>query len=202
MADQRNKGATREKIMRVAAKMFSEKGYDKVTTREIANGAGVNPAMIYYYFSSKHDVLKSLYRFYTEERMKESPDLSGLLRLAETAPPHEVLMGSEFHYHEENRDMLDQILVTAAREIRSDPESEQFIRENIFDNVSRILGPLLRRLTELEKIKPFDVDAFLKVVSYYCCSAATLNNSVFGQSIADYQAGMSLLFSVIAPEDA
>jgi len=193
-----NKLSTKEKIMKTAAKMFSEEGYNRVTTRKIAKAIGINSAMIYYHFSSKHDVLKSLYKFYIEEQVKSSPDLNELLQLAETELPHVVLMKSEYHYNnDEMRKMLDQILVTAAREICADPASEQFIRETIFDNITNILKPLLVRLTELKKIKPFDVDTFLKVVSYYCCSAATLNNSSFKQSITEYQAGMAYLFSTI-----
>jgi len=189
----------KERIMKAAAKMFSERGYHKVTIREIADATGINSAMIYYYFSSKEDVLKSLYRFYTEERLKGCPDLNELLQLAETDPPHAVLMKSEFHFNEKTRKLLDQILVTASREICADPKSERFIRENIFDNITNILKPLLLRLVELRKIKPFDIDTFLRVLSNYCYSSAALNNSVFKQNVAEYQAGMSFLFSVITP---
>ena len=198
MANQ--KRTPKEKIMRAAAKLFSERGYHKVTIREIANATDINSAMIYYYFSSKEDVLKNLYKFYTEERLKECPDVAELLRLAETDPPHEVLMKSEFHFNEKTREMLDQILVTASREICSDSDSERFVRENIFDNITNILKPLLIRLVELGKIKPFDIDIFLRVMSYYCYSAAALNNSAFKQNIAEYQEGMSFLFSMITPK--
>lgn len=195
-----NETGTKYKILKTAAKMFSERGYDSVTMREIAKDIGINSASIYYHFPSKEDILKSLYRLYSEQRRNTSPDLEELLRLAETKPPHEVLMRSEFHYDDdEQREMLDCILVIAARKICSDPESELFIRENIFDNITTILKPLLQRLVELKKIKPLDIDCFLKVVSYYCYSAATLNNSVYKQNIPEYQAGMSLLFSIIAP---
>ena len=187
--------------MSAAAKLFSEKGYDKVTIREIAGVVGINSAMIYYYFSSKDDLLKSLYKFYTEERLKECPDVKELLRLAETEPPHEVLMKSEFHFNQKSRKMLDQILVTASRQICSDAESEQFMRDNIFGNIKNILGPLLRRLVELGKIKPFDIDTFLRVTSHYCYGAAALNNSAFKQNVAQYRAGMSFLFSIITPEE-
>lgn len=191
--------AAKEKIMKVAAKMFSERGYHKVTIREIASATGINPAMIYYYFHSKEDVLKSLYKFYAEERLKECPDLNDLLKLAETDQPYVVLMKSEFHFNEKTRKMLDRILVTASREICSDPKSRQFIRENIFDNVTNILKPLLLRLVELKKIELLDIDTFLRVLSYYCYSSAALNNSVFKQNVAEYQAGMAFLFSMITP---
>ena len=193
------KETTKEKIMRVAARMFSEKGYDKVTTREIAKAIGINSASIYHHFSSKDDILKSLYRFYAEERIRLYPDLDKLLRLAETETPQEVLMETEYHFPEETRGLLDQILSTAAREINADPESEQFIRDNIFDSVAGIMRPLLKRLIELGKIKPFDLDNFVQVLSFYCFGAAALNHTAFKQAVTEYQAGMSFLFSVIIP---
>ena len=197
--DKYNNSLTKEKILRVSAKMFSEKGYDRVTTRQIAKAVGINSASIYYHFSSKDEILKSLYAYYSEQIRKKRPDLDCLLLLAETAPPYEVLMKCEFHFDENIRGMLDQILVTAARMIVSHPESERFIRENIFDSVKNTLGPLLSRMMESGKIKPFDIKTFLDVLSHYCFSAAALNNSPFRQNVAEYRAAMSYIYSAIVP---
>jgi AcrR family transcriptional regulator len=194
-----NRSSTKENILRTAAKLFSEQGSDKVTTREIAKAIGINSASIYYHFSSKEDLLKSLYKLYSEERRKQYPDLQELLRLAETEPPHDVLMKSEFHYQEDIREMLDQIIVIATCRIKADPESESFVRENIFDSIINFLKPLLERLVELGRIEPLDIDAFLGILCYYCFSAAALNNSPFRQGVAEYQTAMSHIFSMITP---
>jgi len=196
MAEQ-NKAPSKEKIMKAAAELFSEKGYNKVTIREISKAADVNPAMIYYYFSSKDELLYSLYEYYTQQQHKYNPDLDELLRLTEKLPPQDVLAKSVYHFDEEIRDMLDRILVTAAREVNTNPESEHFVREIIFNNIEGILKPLLLRMVELGKIKPFDTDTFFRVLSYYCFSAAALNKSIFSQSAEEYGAGMAYLFSAI-----
>jgi len=194
-----NKNATKDKILITAAKMFSERGYDKVTTRQIAKAVGINSASIYHHFVSKEEILKNLYGYYSEQIRKERPDLDYLLKLAETEPPHEVLMKSEFHFDEEKLVILDSILVTAARMIVSDPESERFIKENIFDSIKNTLEPLLARMIELEKIKPFDIKTFLDILSHYCFSAAALNNSPFRQNVKEYRAAMAYLYSAIVP---
>ena len=199
MGDSKKKGDTREKIMKAAAAMFAERGYHSVTTREIAKAAEINPASIYYHFPSKEDILIKLYEFYTEKRRKEAPDLDKLLRMAETHPPHEVLMQTEFHFDGDIREMLDQIIVTATREINADPKSEQFIRENIFHSVKSVLMPLLERMVELGKIEPFDVETFIRIVSFYGFSSAALNSSFFRQNVIEYQRGMGFLFSIIVP---
>lgn len=197
MANQRN--LRKEKLMKTAAKMFSEKGYDAVTTREITNAAGINPAALYYYFPSKADLLKSLYDFYYAERKKKRPDIEELLRLAETETPKDVLMKAEYHYSDDIRDLMDQILIIAAWSFNSDEMSKRFIQVSIFEDIEVTLRLLLRRLSDLGKIREIDLDTFLKVLSYYCFSAAALGNSAYKSGAAEYQTGMALLFSFLEP---
>lgn len=55
------KSNSKEKIINVAEEIFAEKGFDGARVDEIAKKAGVNKALIYYYFDSKDDILKSLF---------------------------------------------------------------------------------------------------------------------------------------------
>ena len=51
---------TRDKILGVAEKLFSKKGFDATGVEEIANVAGVNKALIYYHFKNKEALLDAL----------------------------------------------------------------------------------------------------------------------------------------------
>lgn len=53
----------REHILVVAEQLFGEKGFDGTSVRDIAQQAGVNLAMISYYFGSKEKLLESLIEF-------------------------------------------------------------------------------------------------------------------------------------------
>ena len=44
---------TRGQILAAARETFSEKGFDKATIRGIARQAGVDPALVHHYFTSK-----------------------------------------------------------------------------------------------------------------------------------------------------
>ena len=48
------------KILQIAEKRFAEKGFDGTSVRDIAHDAGVNIAMISYYFGSKEKMLEAL----------------------------------------------------------------------------------------------------------------------------------------------
>lgn len=53
----------REHILIVAERLFGEKGFDGTSVRDIAQHAGVNLAMISYYFGSKEKLLESLIEY-------------------------------------------------------------------------------------------------------------------------------------------
>jgi AcrR family transcriptional regulator len=61
-------------IIRVAEKLFAEKGFNGTSVRDIAEAAGVNIAMISYYFGSKEKLMQALF----EERT------SGIIGRVET----------------------------------------------------------------------------------------------------------------------
>ncbi|MEU2379485.1 TetR family transcriptional regulator [Streptomyces misionensis] len=49
----RDAGRTREALLRAATDLFSERGFDRTTIRDIGERAGVDPALIARYFGSK-----------------------------------------------------------------------------------------------------------------------------------------------------
>lgn len=59
--NKRNAVETKARILSVAEKIFSEVGFDKSRVDDIAKEAGVNKALIYYYFKSKNEILETLF---------------------------------------------------------------------------------------------------------------------------------------------
>ncbi|MEV6767951.1 helix-turn-helix domain-containing protein [Nocardia sp. NPDC051030] len=51
---------TRERIRAVAMELFTERGYEKTSLREIAERLGVTKAALYYHFRTKEDIVASL----------------------------------------------------------------------------------------------------------------------------------------------
>ena len=52
--------STRDKIMDVALHMFSERGYEAVSIRDICGEVGIKESTLYYHFKNKKDILDSL----------------------------------------------------------------------------------------------------------------------------------------------
>jgi TetR/AcrR family transcriptional regulator len=52
---------TKEQIFETATELFSKHGYNGVSTGDIAEAAGVNKALIFYYFTSKQELFKQVF---------------------------------------------------------------------------------------------------------------------------------------------
>jgi TetR/AcrR family transcriptional regulator len=60
-----------DQILDSAVKVFSEKGYGAASIREIAGRAGVNHAMIKYYFGNKEELWRAAVNFLLERQLRE-----------------------------------------------------------------------------------------------------------------------------------
>lgn len=59
--------SSKERILRAAQAIFAQKGFDGARVDEIARAAGVNKALIYYYFKSKEEILHALLHLAIED---------------------------------------------------------------------------------------------------------------------------------------
>lgn len=57
---------TKEKILTEALNLFSEKGYDPVSIRDIARSVGIKESSIYNHYANKQDIFDSILREYSD----------------------------------------------------------------------------------------------------------------------------------------
>jgi AcrR family transcriptional regulator len=63
----RDAEVTKQKIIDCAVKLFAEKGFDGARVDKLAEMAGVNKALIYYYFKSKKAILDMIFKEFIEK---------------------------------------------------------------------------------------------------------------------------------------
>lgn len=60
-AGQRRSGDRKAEIRTVAIELFTEQGYEATSMRQISERLGITKAALYYHFSSKEDIVRSLF---------------------------------------------------------------------------------------------------------------------------------------------
>jgi AcrR family transcriptional regulator len=129
--------STRERILNVALELFTEKGYDGTSLREIAETLGVTKAAIYYHFASKEDILMALHLRLHEfgkealSRMTDEPiTLEVWGQLLDQVTGQMLAQRKLFLLHERNQAALEKLH-------REDHDTEH---DDIQDRFRRILA--------------------------------------------------------------
>lgn len=76
----------REQIFSVGAKLFAEKGYERTSLQEVADLLGVTKPALYYYYSSKEQLLFEIMSFVMERVLSDISEVA-----ASALPPDEKL---------------------------------------------------------------------------------------------------------------
>ena len=85
MAASERGGATRQRIVDAALRLFEERGYARTTMRAVADEAGVSLGNAYYYFGSKEHLIQGFY-----DRIQEQHRGEALRALAALPDPADV----------------------------------------------------------------------------------------------------------------
>jgi AcrR family transcriptional regulator len=132
---------TREKILEVARELFTERGYDKTSLRDIAEQLGITKAALYYYFERKEDILLELHmqlhavgtRLLDElEAIEDGPDRAAAwLRLMDPLIDYMANNHDLIRLHTRNRSAVEALTGST----RNQTENEQ-----LEERLARILG--------------------------------------------------------------
>lgn len=137
---------TRKRILDAAERLFAEKGFDATSTSSIATLASVPKGLLFYYFPTKADLLRTL----VSERLDVAPiDPSGLIEPGD--PVRSLLNVSDELTRIEADSKVLRVIVW--REQRTHPEVTLRLREHrrqvqsVIERVLRgsMLGPLTSR---------------------------------------------------------
>src|ERR1700683_5290047 len=72
------KDLSREEILRVAARLFRDKGYRATNLQEVADHFGVRRPAIYYYFANKVEILLEIHNRLLETLMAQLEEISAM----------------------------------------------------------------------------------------------------------------------------
>ena len=143
---------TRKQILDTSLRLFSEKGFARTSVRDIAKGAGITDAAIYYHFASKREIFEALF----EERGITTA-LSGLEQATINDPPLDVLSRiatAALGIMQQNKDFMKVLLSEAMNEDPIATEDYRLVTERWRNAEARIL----REFVGQAELPPVDVD--------------------------------------------
>ena len=160
------KTETRERILKVAENIFASRGFDAARVDGIAKEAGVNKALIYYYFDSKDSILQELFeRFFADSARQ----LLGFIQKGglefQTGPEAEALNDEFLRFYEERKDLLRIIFIESLKRDTTDPPLFKLVDLDpaMFEEMVPDYGKFLSTLAERGIPAEGDNDYYLLV---------------------------------------
>lgn len=146
----------REQILSVAAQLFSQKGFNGTTTKELAEQIGVSEAILFRHFSTKQELYSAILDDKTnelmqplwlncEELMLQRNDYEVFVTLAakilETLHQDPCLLRLLFYSALEGHQLASNFLETTVRQVRE--PAVNYIKQRIEENAFRPIDPIL-----------------------------------------------------------
>ncbi len=152
---------TKEKIQRVAIKMFTGNGYTETSLRQISEELNISKAALYYHFSNKEEIFTSIVKKILKDALEFNKKLSlqdistwGILKLW---MEHSVSLSMKNNYEEQ---FVRQMMIGKFKQIYNKIDILEFISENF-----EILNSVIKRGIENREIRD-DIDSKFLAMSF------------------------------------
>lgn len=153
---------TKEKIFDVAVDWFSKYGYEGVSVRKIAYGAGIKESSIYNHFKSKEELLNCIFDYFQEGMREQRPDTSELEYEIEYMAPREVFRLIFIKYSKNRNPRIDKIATIIFMEQYVNQRARNFVKEFMLKEPTDYYEEILKAMAAKGKIR-HDID--LKIVA-------------------------------------
>ena len=189
------KESTKEKLLKVASALFSQKSFSDLTTREIANKAKVNLSAIKYYFSSKENLFIETLTLLLQDIKEKNIDylqfegeisqeeaiskfksfvknLNSLMSLPRTVHPFKIMLREVLAINKKNKKMCEIMIDIITNEFMK-PFEEKGVR---------LIGFIAPHLSNEDKVNA--INAVCSMCSHYLI-AGDFIKSMRGINISD-----------------
>lgn len=159
--------STKEKIFDAAIELFAERGYDRVSVRDIARAIGLTEGAVYKHYSSKDEILDSIFA-YVEGRIYPQAPEGSMDAMIEDLSFVEILESiPRFMLADRNLARITRIMLI---ELYHNEKIGNYFRLELIERPIGEMEVLFRKLMEHGKIRPCNPRAVATMFISYMVS--------------------------------
>lgn len=161
-----NKIQTKDKIFDVAVDLFSKKGYDGVSIREIAKNVGIKESSIYNHYSSKKSILNSILDYFIKNMTEDEFSQKDISLNIDEGLSNFYKEGASFYKSKIENPRMMKIMRIIIIESYHNDELKNFMKKEMIDVPITGWTNIFELMKSKEIIKE-DVDSQELAKSYY-----------------------------------
>lgn len=169
-----NSQNTKEAIFLKAVDLFSQKGYEGTSIRDIAYGVGIKESSLYFHYKSKSDLLNSIFEYFDNWLSKTRPTDSQINELIEKVTPLEFFEGFFLSISNRHDDFSQKVALLIMYEQYKNEKARIFSLEKNCREVAVFFEDILNRFKAANRLpKDFDSEFFSHELNYYFLGMVT-----------------------------
>ncbi len=157
---------TKQKIFDTSIELFSKKGFNGVSMREIAKVVGIKESSIYNHYKSKDEIIDSIFDFFASSIKNYRPSETELKNMVSYMTPEDLLKQLLIRYGNALNGKLDCIARIIYSEQFKNEKAKKIMQENLFMEPATYTNELLNMLLEKKMIKQVDTTLFADEYNY------------------------------------
>lgn len=152
---------TKEKIFDVSLELFSQKGFDAVSVREIAREVGIRESSIYNHYKNKEAILDAIIEYFMNEMAMSGPPEEEMEKLMET-PELFFEVGAKAFIGRMSAPATEKIWRIISIELYHNEKIREFFKKELLEMPLMSWEGIFAKMMEKKVIKPADP----KVLAY------------------------------------
>jgi len=190
--------STKDIIFDTAIEMFSEKGYENISMRDLAKAVGIQASSIYNHYGRKEEILDAIFQFYEENMYMNRISFEDAKKIVKTGTAQDIaaiFLSSRFGTELMGRRMMLGTKIIYAR-MFSDEKAKHIFRKQNYTSM-QFTKDVIDYGIEIGRIAPFDTEiyAYSYVAQFvmigleeFTKGSYTAHESERGPAIARYMA--------------
>lgn len=153
-SENRTKKTTKEKIFDAAIDLFSRKGFNDTSVREIAKQAGIREGSIYNHYKNKEAILDAIIDYFKLEfTQSQIPEEEGA-DLMDQGPEVYFEVGAKMFMERSNNAQMDKIRRLICIETYRNEKIREFFKKQLLEKPLKGWENVFRIMIEKKMIKP------------------------------------------------
>ena len=150
------KKSTKEKIFDVSLDLFSQRGFDAVSVREIAREVGIRESSIYNHYKNKEAILDSIIDYFMSELQQSGPPEEEGDLLMDQGPEVFFEVGARIYIEHINTPKMEKIWRLVSIEMYHNEKIRNFYKKELLEAPINIWEATFTKMIEKGLIKPFN----------------------------------------------
>ncbi|MGZ7136453.1 MAG: TetR/AcrR family transcriptional regulator [Methanobacterium sp.] len=166
MKNKNTEKSTKEKIFDVSIDLFSQRGFDAVSVREIAREVGIRESSIYNHYKSKEAILDAIIDYFMSELAQSGPPEEEMEKLMET-PELFFEVGARAFMERMSSPKTEKIWRIISIELYHNEKIRNFYKKTLLEDPIKTWGEIFTKMMEKGVIKQVDPEKMAYEYFYF-----------------------------------